>query len=183
MKSAMDIASCPVVLDPVGAGATSWRTEVAAALVKQKPTLIRANASEILALDGASGSTRGVDATDAVDAAEDAAKRLADITGGVVAVTGEIDLVTDASRVVRVHGGDALMERVTAVGCALSATCAAFLAVSDDAFDGSVAALATFKRAGALAARDARGPASFRTAFVDALHNLSPGDLDEVRLT
>lgn len=180
-------AGKPWALDPVGVGATAYRNATCLALLARKPTLIRGNASEILALarltgatSGAAGSggPKGVDSADSTAAAEEAARALAKVTGAVVAATGEYDVVADATRMTRVHGGDAMMTRVTALGCALSGVCGAFLAAGDDAFDATVAALAFYKLAGQRAGLQAHGPGSFRVAFMDALAALAPQDED-----
>src|SRR5690606_33486643 len=107
----------PWVLDPVGAGATGYRTGVARDLSRRGPTVIRGNASEILALAGATGaSIRGVDSLHGAEAALDAAGDFARELGCVTAVTGAVDFVTDGTRVVRVSNGHPMMPKVTALG-------------------------------------------------------------------
>ncbi|MFO7649141.1 hydroxyethylthiazole kinase, partial [Halomonas campaniensis] len=159
-------------LDPVAVGATAYRRETGARLLERLPTVIRGNASEIIALEAGGAGGRGVDSSDPAEAAEQAAVRLARRTGGVVAVTGEVDLVTDGRRVARVHGGHALMPRVTTLGCSLTGVVAAFVAGAEDAFAATVAALACYAAAGEIAGETARGPGSFAVAFLDALHAL-----------
>jgi hydroxyethylthiazole kinase len=141
------------------------------------PTVVRGNASEILALAGAGARGRGADAADPVAAAEAAARDLAARTGAVVAVTGAVDFVTDGARAAHVSNGDPMMPRVTALGCALTALAGAFAAAAP-AFEGTVAALAFYGAAGEAAAREARGPGSFQPAFLDALHAMSGAELD-----
>ncbi len=181
--SAMHLASeaarrrgVPTVLDPVGAGATAYRTREAVGLLQGGLTTVRGNASEILALAGASaGPTRGVDSTASADQAIDAAAVLADRFATVVAVTGEVDYVTDGQRRLRIEGGHALMTKVTALGCALSGVVGACLAVRPDTSLETVAhALGIYGLAGRRAADQARGPGTFRTQFLDALHLLTP---------
>ena len=163
----------PWVLDPVGVGATPYRTEVAAALARCQPRVIRANTSEVLALAGAAaGPPRGVDSTHGTAEAVDAARRLALDLGCVVAVTGAVDRVTDGDRVVEVANGHPLMGRVTALGCALSALTGAFLAVERDSLIAAVAALAVFGLAGERAAAHAPGPGTLRWRIMDELHTL-----------
>lgn len=163
----------PWVFDPVAVGATPYRTRVAAELAHRRPTVIRANASELLALAGvAGGPTRGVDTSHASEDALQAARELARLLGSVVAVTGAVDLVTDGTRVLRVANGDPLMPRVTALGCALSAVVAAFLAVDDDPLEATVAALALFGIAGERAAARAGGPGTLRVLLMDELASL-----------
>ena len=148
----------PWVLDPVGCGATPYRTEVAAELAALRPAIIRGNASEIMSLAGASGaggrvSIRLASSDDALAAAGALARK----TGAVVAVTGETDYATDGTTLVAVEGGDALMPLSTALGCALSATTAAFAAVAPP-LEAAAFALAVFGAAGAEAAKRCRGP-------------------------
>ncbi|MCA8878694.1 MAG: hydroxyethylthiazole kinase [Rhodobacteraceae bacterium] len=171
-------AGRPWVLDPVAHFATPYRQEVTRRLVAEAPTVIRGNASEILALGGEGSAGKGVDAGDPVEAAEAAARRLAHETGAVVAVTGEVDFVTDGDRGARIAGGSPLMPLVTATGCALTALTGAFLATGPDPFRATAAALAMFAAAGDRAGHAAQGPGSFAPAFLDALHALSPADLN-----
>ena len=166
----------PWVLDPVAAGATAFRRKTAAALVALRPTVIRGNASEILALSGAAAAGKGVDAADGVPEAEAGARVLARATGAVVAVTGEVDFVTDGTGAVRIANGHATMPLVTALGCSLTGIVGAFL-VGQEPLEATVAALAYYGLAGERAAETAKGPGSFAMAFVDALANLTPADL------
>jgi hydroxyethylthiazole kinase len=167
----------PWVLDPVGCGATPYRTGVAAELAALKPAVIRGNASEIMSLAGAAGAGgKGVDATVGSDAALAAAAALARKTGAVVAVTGETDYATDGTRLVAVRGGDPLMPLSTALGCALSATTAAFAAIRPP-FEAAVTALAVFGAAGAEAASRCAGPGHLPAELCDALYRLDAGML------
>lgn len=162
----------PWVLDPVAVGATSFRTKAGTDLLALAPTVVRGNASEILALAGAAGRGKGVDSTDQSTDAIDAAAQLARQTGGVVAVTGEVDVVSDGAHTVRVAGGDPLMARVTAMGCAASALVGAFAAVVDDPLRAAVSALSVFGLAGERAAAGAAGPGSLRWRLLDELYAL-----------
>jgi hydroxyethylthiazole kinase len=166
--------SIPWVLDPVGAGATALRNEAVARLIAEKPTLIRGNASEILAVAGAAGAAgKGVDSGNSSDEARAPAIALARATGAVVIVSGAVDVITDGQRVAALANGDALMTRVTAVGCALSAVVAGFAAAVKDPFEAGVAATAVYGVAGELAAATAAGgPATFRSNFLDLLARL-----------
>jgi hydroxyethylthiazole kinase len=135
-----------------------------------RPTVIRGNASEILALAGAAaGPTKGVDSTHATDEAVDAAAQLARSAGGVVAVSGAIDRITDGARWREVGNGDAGMTRVTALGCAASAVIGAFLTVEPDPLEAAAQGLAVFGLAGERAAAVAAGPGSLRWRLVDEL--------------
>ncbi len=172
----MNAVGRPWVLDPVGVGATRFRQEVCASLLELRPTVIRGNASEILALSGLGGHARGVDAADPVVAAESAARKLAHRTGAVVAVSGPVDFITDGTVACRVSNGHSLMPRVTALGCSLNGVIAAFL-VGQERLGATVAALAFYGLAGERAAQHSTGPGSFQPAFLDALHGLTPDDL------
>lgn len=172
-------AGIPWVLDPVAHHATAFRRSAVQQLLALRPAIIRGNASEIIALAGGQSSGRGVDARDAVAQAEHSADIIARAHGTVVAVTGETDYVTDGTRGVHITGGSALMPRVTATGCALTALVGAFAAVAkDDPFTAAVAALSCFAIAGERAGMLAQGPGSFAWRFLDAL-----AALEEERLT
>jgi hydroxyethylthiazole kinase len=160
----------PWVLDPVGVGATPYRTRIAAGLASLRPSVIRANASEILALAGpAGGPTRGVDSSHAAEDAMGAAREIARTLGTVVAVTGTVDHVTDGERLLRVRNGHPMMTRVTALGCAASAIIGAFLTVTDDPLHAAAEALAVFGLAGERAAAASAGPGSLRWQLIDQL--------------
>ena len=173
-------AGKPWVLDPVGAGATAYRTESAAQLAALQPRVIRGNASEIMALAEAAegGTTRGVDSRMESVEALDAAFTLAQRTGACIAVTGGVDYVTDGMSMRAVANGVPMMTRVTAMGCALSGLVAACLAVTPDGVRASADALAILGVAGEVAARDAQGPGSLRWRLLDALHGLDGATLD-----
>jgi len=162
----------PWVLDPVGCGATAYRTGVAAELAAQQPTIIRGNASEILSLAGAAAAGgKGVDSTADSDAAVSAASALAKRTGAVVAVTGAIDYVTDGQQVVCIEGGAELMTLSTGLGCALSASVAAFAAIAPP-LQAASAALAVYGAAGRHAARGGKGPGHLPADLCDALYSM-----------
>jgi hydroxyethylthiazole kinase len=175
IRAAVDAArgaDKPWVLDPVAVGPLAFRTEFALDLLDAKPAVIRGNASEIISLSGGAASGRGVDSTAATDAALDAAQVLALKTRAVVAVTGQTDYITDGQRTVALSNGSPLMTRVTGVGCALSATVAAFVGTAasrDEYWNATVAAIAYSTIAGELAARDAALPGSFAVAYLDRL--------------
>jgi hydroxyethylthiazole kinase len=169
----------PWVLDPVAHHATAFRRDAVRRLLDLRPTIIRGNASEIIALAGGQSASKGVDARDAVAQAEESAHAIAVRQATVVAVTGETDFVTDGTRAVRIAGGSPLMPRVTATGCALTATVGAFAAVSrNDPWAAAIAALSCFAIAGQRAGAAAQGPGSFAWRFLDAL-----GDLEADSLT
>lgn len=174
--AAMAGAGRPWVLDPVGVGATRYRQDVCARLLHLRPGVIRGNASEILALSGIGAKGRGADAADPVEAAEAAARDLAGRTGGVVAVSGPVDYITDGQSAYRVANGHPLMPRVTALGCSLNGVIAAFL-VGQSALPATVAAMAYYGLAGEQAGQAAKGPGGFQSAFLDALYQITPEDL------
>lgn len=175
-------AGKPWTLDPVAVGATAFRRQAGQALAARAPTVIRGNASEIMALAGRDSAGRGVDSGDAIQDAEAAAVALAQQTGGVVAATGATDFVTDGQRRAWIENGAEIMTQVTALGCALSALAAAFVAASaDDPFEGTVAALAFYGVCGEVAADGCdRAPGTFRVRFIDALASV---DADQVAQT
>lgn len=177
-------AGKPWVLDPVAHFATGYRQETVARLMALKPTIVRGNASEIIALAGSVSGGKGVDATDDVTAAVAPARALAVASGAVVAVTGAEDYVTDGHRGAFVTGGHDLMPQITALGCGLTAVTGAYAAIAPDKpFDATLAALAHYAVAGETAGAEAKGPGSFAVAFLDALAATQPGHVDHsVRL-
>lgn len=182
MKLAADRAGAlgiPWVLDPVGAGATPYRSRAAMALAARAPAVIRGNASEIRTLAREEDAqSRGPDSLHSSDTAVAAARRLARDTGAVVAVTGEVDYVTDGDRLMAVRNGHPLMARVTGLGCTASALVAAFLAVADDRVEAAVAALTVLGVAGELAAARAAGPGSLQVTLLDALYRCDRATLE-----
>lgn len=165
-------AGKPWTLDPVAVGALAFRTRFCQQTLTLKPAAIRGNASEILALAGMSAGGRGVDTTDTAASALPAAQALARQTNAIVAVTGEVDYVTDGQRTKTIAGGDPMMARVVGTGCALSAVVAASCSLPGDRLDNVAAACGWMKRAGSVAAAHSAGPGSFASAFIDALWNL-----------
>lgn len=168
----------PWVLDPVAVGATYYRQTLSQTLLAFKPSVIRGNTSEIMTLSGLTHAGRGVDATASTDEAREAAINLAKQQRCVVAMTGVQDFITDGTQHWRLSGGHALMPRVTTLGCALSATVAAFVAASPEApLNATLAALTSFAIAGSRAGQQAAGPGSFQVALLDALYQLTPTDV------
>jgi hydroxyethylthiazole kinase len=171
----------PVVLDPVGAGATTYRTETAKRILDEVGvTVLRGNAGEIATLVGVEAEVRGVESIAAGEDAGELARRAGRALGLVAAVTGPVDHVSDGSRVLSVSNGDAMLGTVTGTGCMSSALTGCFLAAKpDDALEAAAEALAAFGVAGEDAARDAKGPGSFHVGLYDALAALDPDTLDE----
>ena len=188
---ALAAAGKPWVLDPVGIGIGSLRSQLLRQVQPCKPALVRANASEVIALANlwelkvaaASGEgPRGVDTTDSVEAAEAAAAAIARFTGGAVAVSGPVDLVADGTTAVRLTGGSPLMERITGAGCSLGGVAAVFCCVADP-FVAALTATAAYNVAGTRAAARVDAPGSFQTAFLDELYRLTPEDGAEAPLS
>lgn len=174
-------AGVPWTLDPVAVGVLEYRSAVCRALLNQHPAAIRGNASEILALAGQEGAGRGVDSTAGSNAALEAAQQLARSTGAVVAVTGETDYITDGEHTWATPWGHPLMTRVVGTGCALSALVAAFTAHAPNRLDAVAAACAVAGICGERAQAASHGPGSFKSAFLDALYQLTPEHLLELQ--
>ena len=156
---ATSAAGKPWVLDPVFIDRSAPRADFARALIARGPAVVRLNHAEFASLAGA-------------EPTPEAAKAYARAHKTAVALSGEIDLVTDGTRVASIANGDVLMTKVTAMGCAGSALVAAALAVEADAVKAAASALILLGVAGEIAAREAKGPGSFAVAIVDALYNL-----------
>ncbi len=168
----------PAVLDPVGVGATEYRTgRVRRLLESTRFSAVRGNASEIRALSGGGSNTRGVDSIDSSESALEAASALAASNGLVVAVSGERDLVTDGERIVHVHGGHLWLTLVTGAGCALGALCTACVAATTDPWIGTITAHAAFAVAAERAAQRSSGPGTLSIHLLDELVALRPDDL------
>ena len=168
----------PVILDPVGSGATRLRTESARRIAETvKLAAVRGNASEVLSLVRQGSSTKGVDSLHGVDEAAEAASTLARELKTVIAITGPVDLVTDGRRVARVANGHPLMGSVTGMGCAATAVIGAFLAVNRDSFSAVAEGLACIGLAGERGAARSEGPGSFQVNFLDALSAVSAEEL------
>lgn len=167
-------AGKPWVLDPVGVGVSSLRSETARDMLVYGPSVIRANASEIMALAGAKFHHCGVDAGDESLAAVGPAVDLAQETGAIISISGPTDYITDGTTVISIFNGSPLMPRVTAMGCTATALTAAFLAVDEDALSAAAAAMALMGTAGETAAASSAGPGSFAVNFIDTLATLEP---------
>jgi hydroxyethylthiazole kinase len=165
----------PIVLDPVGAGATKLRTETSRRLLEELDvTILRGNAGEVLAVAGDAGKTRGVDSLAKTTDAVQAAKLLAAERRMLVAVTGPVDVITDGSVVYEVANGHAMLGRVTGTGCAATTAIGCFIGVAerDERALAVASALAVYGRAGEIAADKSAGPGSFVPALLDALYNV-----------
>ena len=172
-------AGVPIVLDPVGAGATTYRTETARRLLDNlEVAVVRGNSAEIATLAGRQAEIRGVEAVGA-DAGPELAREAARALGCVAAVTGPVDHVSDGERGHAVANGHALLGTVTGTGCMATAITGCFLGVRrDDPLAAATEALVAFGVAGEDAAKGAKGPGSFHAALYDALYALDPATLD-----
>lgn len=168
----------PLVLDPVGAGATRLRTETAKRLLAEcAPTILRGNASEIQALGSGGGGTKGVDSTEVPERALDAARMLSQTYGCVVSMSGPVDLIVYQEKVAQVANGHPMMTRVTGMGCTASALTGAFAAVNPSAFLAACRAMVLMGVVGEIAADRASGIGSFQVAFLDTLGSVSADEL------
>ncbi|KAF7032924.1 hypothetical protein CFC21_044053 [Triticum aestivum] len=171
-------AGRPWVLDPVAAAASGFRMEACLELLALRPAVVRGNASEILALaasslSDSSSSFKGVDSSHDSGEALQAAKALARSSGSVIAVSGAVDFITDGQQVISASNGVAMMQKITATGCAVTALIAAFVGADpSDALAAAACALAIFGLAGEIGMESAKGPASLRTHLIDALYGL-----------
>ena len=154
------------------------RTKLAKELLDDKPTVIRGNASEIIALAGGIGG-RGVDSTASVDEAREAANQIANEVGAVVAVSGEIDFITDGKNSLECANGDPMLTLVTGMGCSLGAYIAAFVSAHEDKLLAAAAAHVSFGLAAEIARAESDGPGSFAVNFLDQLNALNADVLRE----
>lgn len=181
----------PVVLDPVGAGASKLRTGTANRLLNEiKFAVIRGNISEIKTLAGASASTQGVDANvadkitdDNLDSAIAFAKAFSKKTRAVIAITGAIDLVCNSEKAYIIRNGNPMMSAITGTGCQLSAMTAAYVtATPEDTLGAAGAAVCAMGLAGEIAhtrLTELDGNSSYRNYIIDAIYNMTPGQLEE----
>jgi len=170
----------PIVLDPVGSGATQFRTTTAKEIIRQtKTSVIRGNASEILSLADEKSKTKGVDSVHSVDEAADTARQLAQELKITLAITGAVDLVTDGAQVLRVSNGHSLMPFITGSGCAATSVIGAFLAVDENPVTATATALAFFGLAGEKAGAQTTAPGSFQVALLDALYSVTSEELKQ----
>ena len=171
----------PIVLDPVGAGATTYRTRTARELIRAvPPEIIRGNASEIIALLETNAKTKGVDSTASSDAAVAIGRALHEKCGSVVCISGETDYTVGPAGIIKTRNGHVLMTRVTGIGCTASALCGAFAAVTADPAVAAAEAMAVMGIAGEIAFARSEGPGSLQLHFLDALYRLSAEDIERL---
>ncbi len=170
----------PIILDPVGSGATKLRTDSAKRLIDEIAiSVVRGNASEVLSLAHEGSHTKGVDSIHSVDDAADAAVILAKELNTTLAITGVVDLITNGKIISRVSNGHKLMGYVTGTGCTATVIIGAFLAIDSNPVDATTTALAYFGLAGEKAAAQADSPGSFQIALLDALYSIDKKQMKE----
>jgi hydroxyethylthiazole kinase len=173
-------AGAPIVLDPVGAGATTFRTETAKRILDEAEiAVVRGNAAEVATLAGRQAEIRGVESIGATDSGAELARAAAQALGCIAAVTGPVDHVSDGGQVLAVANGHELLGAVSGTGCMATAVTGSFLAVARERpLEAATEALVAFGVAGEEAARDAKGPGTFHAGLYDALYNLDPDRID-----
>ena len=183
IKKAVELQK-PIVLDPVGAGATPFRSQTLHELISiAPPSVLRGNSSEVMAVHDHSRATRGVDSSDPSDAALATARSLNQELGSTICISGAVDYIVDKDRTAELHNGHELMAKVTGMGCTSTALIGAFIAVHDDHFEATAAAMALIGVAGQLAAEQANGPGTMQLHLLDKLYNLTKEEfLDVIRL-
>lgn len=163
----------PVILDAVGVGATEMRTNKAIEILNNvKVDIIKGNVSEIAKLAGADAKTKGVEAQAINEDPIEVAKKLAKERNATVVITGKEDVITNGIETYIVKNGHEMMSSIVGTGCMATSVIASFAAIDENRPKAAAAALVSFGIAGELAARNARGPASFKDAFYDELYNL-----------
>lgn len=168
-KTALD-KKIPLVFDPVGAGATAYRNQTCQLIIEQcHPTIIRGNASEIMALCQTQVKTKGVDSTASSDSAVESAYALARQTGAIVVISGQTDYITDGTKLMIVKNGNPLMSRVTGMGCTATAMVATFAAINPDPLEAATHGMAIMGIAGEVAAMRSQGTGSLQVNFLDEL--------------
>lgn len=173
----------PVILDPVGVGATKYRTETAERILKEvKVDVIKGNHGEISILAGLGGEVRGVDSAKGADNVAEATKTLAVKTGCIVAATGPVDYVSDGHHPITLRNGSEWMSTVSGTGCMLSAVVGAYVGACGPTLESVASAISVLNIASEAAAEGGKvfGPASFKTKLLDGLYNLTATDVDRL---
>ncbi|GBF50826.1 hydroxyethylthiazole kinase [Leptospira ryugenii] len=169
----------PIILDPVGAGASTLRNQTIKRLLDAaSPSVIRGNASEIISTLSSSGKTKGVDSIHSSESAIESGKKLSEIIQGTVVISGATDYIIQRDQTRKVSNGDPMMTKVTGLGCTATALIGAFAAVQKDTLRASLSAMAVMGIAGEMAKMKAEGPGSFQMHFLDALYQIGA---DEIR--
>lgn len=160
----------PIVLDPVGAGATGLRTQTSLQLLNELHiSVVRGNAAEVAALVGVTGETRGVESISVAEDRGTVARRAANEFGCIVAITGAQDLISNGNSMAKVDNGHPLLASITGSGCMATSLVGAFLAIEPDPFYATTTALMVMGLAGEFAAPKSGGPGTFRSQLLDAV--------------
>lgn len=168
----------PVVFDPVGAGASEYRTNVCREILEIcKPGIIRGNASEIMALADDNIKTKGVDSCNKPESALETAMQIAKTRNCIVVISGAVDFITDGENTGKVLNGHEMMTKITGMGCTATAITGAFAAVNKNLFQASLHAMAVMGIAGEMSAGLAAGPGSMQMHFTDSLFQMNQADL------
>lgn len=170
----------PVILDPVGAGATKLRTDSSKRLLENvKISIVRGNAGEVATLAGIAAEVRGVESIGAEAGTDEIATRFASTYGCTVAITGPVDIVSDGKQIARISNGHPMLGKVVGTGCMSNVIVASFASVDSDPFSAAVGALSTFGLAGEMAAKvSGEKPGSFHVELYNALYSISPVDVE-----
>ena len=175
------ILNKPFVFDPVGAGASAYRnTTVAQLLYHGTPTVIRGNASEIIAVQNNQSKTKGVDSTHDSKDALATAQTLSRELNATICISGAIDYVVHQDRVGSIQNGHSLMSKVTGMGCTATSLIGAFIGVHPHPFEATMAAMAMMGVAGELAGKTAHGPGSMQLHLLDQLHHMDRDTFEEI---
>ena len=174
----------PVVLDPVGSGATAYRNSAIEDLLAVGSfSVIRGNASEIMSMVSEEHRTKGVDSMHSADNALDAAHWLNENHGAIVCISGEVDYVVGEEQTALIRNGHEMMTKVTGMGCSATAVIGACIAVEEDAFMATCAAMALMGVVGELVVPNSQGPGSLQVNFLDKLYTITEEEfLDRVRV-
>ena len=173
MKKANELNK-PFVFDPVGVGASAYRTETALKFIENyKPSVVRGNASEIMALAQLHNSTKGVDSTISSDNALKAAQELSKKLNNTIVISGATDYIVTSERIDKVTGGSPMMAKVTGMGCTATSIIGACIALNSDYHTASYNAMEIMGKAGTMAEKTSKGPGSFQMNFIDALHQIT----------
>jgi hydroxyethylthiazole kinase len=175
-KRACEIANelnLPIILDPVGAGASQYRTEFCKSLIQDfRIAIVRGNASEIAALNGSTHKSKGVDSTLSSHAAIESAKYLSTQFDTVITISGEVDILINKDLMTELHRGSSVMPTITGTGCLLTSVIAAFHAIEKNGYEAAKSATYFYGVCGEIAALKSQGPGTFKTHFLDSLSHL-----------
>lgn len=163
----------PIILDPVGAGASHYRTENCLSLINDyEIAIVRGNASEVMALSGSPNNTKGVDSKEVSNAATDNAIALSKKYDLAIVISGKVDFIIEHSSISQFERGSALMPTITGTGCLLSAVIGAFHAIEPNRVVAAEIATLFYGICGEIAELQSNGPGTFKTQFLDALHSI-----------